>query len=96
MKYVVIKAKGSSGLQREFPIIFPNDLTHSDVAKAVINTCSEAKDGKVVSAGSLSSMSIESDGIVPDGSTSLEMPVGREEDARLIYMHDYEHGLSPE
>ena len=46
MKYIVISKKVGS-ITREFPILFPNDLSHLDVATALLATCPEVKGGKL-------------------------------------------------
>lgn len=92
MKYVMIRVAIAEGIYRELPVLFPNALTHSVVADAIIAYCPEAKDGKAVAAGEFSSMDLsrmscgghsESIGVMSRGA----------DDAKMIYSHDYLHGL---
>lgn len=85
MKYVVIRAK-MGNLTREIPIIFPNDLTHKDVARAVVKMIPEAKDGVPVSAGEVNSFAL---GAKPFGKSVTLGLSARPEDEQLIAMCDY-------
>lgn len=94
MKYVVVRSKRIGTMPpRRFPIIFPNGLSHADVAKAILEGCPELKDGEVVSAGSVSSMAINSNYISPEGSTTLKMKQGMPSDPILIPLIDYSNGV---
>lgn len=95
MKYIVIRTKVGS-LTKDIPIIFPNDLSHVDVANAVIEKVPEAKDGKPVSAGAISSTAIDADMVSPEGSVSLKMKRGNERDGIMIQLYDYVHGFVDE
>lgn len=93
MKYVVIRVEMGEGLAREVPIIFPDGLTHADVAEGLMFLgCPELKGGKVVAAGFLSSTDL---GAIDCHGRSITCGVSsREEtDNALIRGMDYFHGL---
>lgn len=85
MKYVVIQAMVGS-LVREIPVIFPNDLSHVDVAKAIILGCKEVQCGVPISAGFINSF--ELDASTHGHSITLNLDA-RQEDQELIRMCDY-------
>lgn len=90
MKYVIIKME-KAGIKREVPIIFPNDLAHSDVFDALSACCAGLKGGEAVAAGEFSSLALET--ARPGGmSTSLNLQ-SREKDKRLMMLMDYNFGL---
>jgi hypothetical protein len=90
MKYIVLRS-GKFGLEREFPIIFPNSLTHSDVFQALIKECPELDGANPVAAGELSSININAG---CHGFSSTLGEGSREEmDDNLIRMIDYTHGI---
>lgn len=90
MKYIVLAVR-SNNLVREMPIVFPNALSHCDVAEALSMCCPELKDAKIVSAGELSSMSFE--GGCHGNSSTTGAKSREEEDDRLLMTHDYMHGI---
>lgn len=91
MKYVVIQTE-LGGMKREFPIIFPDHLTHADVADGLMFLgCPELKNGKVVAAGFVSSMAFE--GGCYGHSVTCQKDSREKVDDELIKMHDYMHGL---
>lgn len=106
MKYVVLAVTDHSGIgemTRHVPIIFPDMLTHSEVAKAITRTLrAEVPDGRMrdiqpVSAGFLSSLVI-SDGKKPichGFSESMNLASRPVEDSALIATYDYLHGIQP-
>lgn len=87
MKYIVLRAAG-----REFPVIFPNDFVHADVATALRESCDMLAKAEVVSAGETSSMNV-APGCVGKSST-LGVPSRGRADDDLIRMHDYLHGIT--
>ena len=89
MKYIVIRTN-DRGIIREFPIIFPNDFIHKDVADAV-RLFPPCRRGVVVAAGELSSMEIDS--ACHGRSTTLHATSRERTDDKLIRNHDYFHGI---
>ncbi|EPB7755471.1 hypothetical protein ACRSA7_004506 [Pseudomonas aeruginosa] len=100
MKYVVLKMT-VRGMSREVPVIFPDLISHADMAESAIvaldaecegfKKAGDKVDITVVSAGFLSSMGV---GAKCNGqSDSLGGLKSREsEDDELIRMIDYTHG----
>ena len=98
MKYVVLKVKkrvkGGEPMVREFPIIFPEGLSHSDVAACLALHCPELKGATPVSAGFVSSMAIGEKDAFHGKSESLGGLQSRGNvDAALIACWDYLHGM---
>lgn len=89
MKYVILRTPGKNG--REFPIIFPNDLSHDQVAHAVIPGCPELYRAKVVSAGEIPSFSLG--GPCHGRSVTLNLKSREERDTAMIRMRDYNAGM---
>ncbi len=90
MKYIVFERPlGDDGMTQKIPIIFPNNLTHSLVAEAML-TSEELKDAKPVSAGDLSSLGFED---VCSGESQTLKLKSHPDDTMLIRMMDYRHGL---
>lgn len=86
MKYVMFE----SGSYQKFPIIFPDSIPHSDIAKAILGI-EELKvlDLKVYSAGFI-------EGLLVSGTTgkSTTLEVGSNiEDAQIITAYKYLHGF---
>lgn len=93
MKYVVMQIK-KHGIIRELPIIFPEALSHCDVAAALERHCPELKGSKPVSAGFLSSMSSSEPKACHGESLTLGKLKSRGEvDDRLMVTLDYTHGI---
>lgn len=87
MKYVIIRTKmPNSNLIRELPIIFPNDLTHAEVAAAILRGVTEARGGIPISAGTINSFDM---GIPHGGSATLGMN-SRVKDEKIIQLCDYD------
>ncbi len=86
MKYVIIRADMGDNMERELPILFPNDLSHDQVARAILATCPEARDGRVVSAGLVNSFDVA---VTPSGHSATLKLAPRDEDVRIIAMCDY-------
>ena len=86
MKYVMFSNKISEHLIRKIPVIFPNELSHVDVANALLAGCPELNNATIVSAGAYEN------GSTHGGSTTLNLKA-KEEDAGTILSHDYFHGL---
>lgn len=86
MKFVIIQSPAHGSLVREMPVIFPNDLSHSDVVKALLRL-KELQKGKVVSAGFVNSFDLNCS---PHGkSVSLGGLCTRPGDEQLLTMVDY-------
>lgn len=96
MKYIVFKAKFGD-IEKEYPIIFPNDLVHAEVYEAIACRMKPFSLMKTepVSAGELSSLDIlDSDISFTSGkSETLNIESRRYRDKVLIHNYDYEHGL---
>lgn len=86
MKYVMFK--GPSG--KKVPIIFPDALSHIDVAIAVQAICPELEESKPVSAGFLSSLDIDATTSGKSTTLGLGSDPG---DALVISTYDYTHGF---
>lgn len=89
MKYIVIEQKVSDTLSRRIPIIFPNSLTHALVAESMLQS-EELTGGKVVSAGTISSLSIDAGCHGESYSCGVKCDVSDDE---LIHFNDYNAGL---
>lgn len=90
MKYIVLKVE-HGGVVREVPIIFPEFLVHANVSAALLEHCSELKDGTPIAAGEFSSLDIDAD--CHGKSISLKVESRRLVDSQLINMYDYNHGV---
>ena len=90
MKYIVLSVQKGS-LTREFPILFPNDLTHLDVAQALIHGCPELKMADAVGAGEMSCTCIEPE--CSGCSSTLQVGSREELDNRAFVMRDYTGGI---
>lgn len=90
MKYIVIE-KSVGPLTREFPIVFPNELSHIDVAEALLKKCSELNGGTIVGAGELSCMDIDPN--CYGRSATLNVNSWEELDDRSFAMRDYNWGI---
>lgn len=88
MKYIVLKIK-----DREWPIIFPDMMVHSDVAESmqlhVIRFHDERS--RVVAAGSISFFG--GNVLCSGESETLGIESRGSEDEKLIKMFDYLHGI---
>lgn len=89
MKYVMFAIKSSWGT-RHVPILFPDVLSHVDVALGVQATCSELAKAKPISAGFVNSMDVD---VATTGKSTTLGLESRVEDAAIIKMYDYMHGL---
>lgn len=89
MKYIVIVKKIGS-IEREFPIVFPNELTHIDVAEALISKCPELENGGVVGAGEMSCFDI--DAHCHGRSSTLNVNSRESRDSESFKMRDYTAG----
>lgn len=94
MKYVILEIPiGKSGLLRDVPIIFPEELVHSDVANLMAR-CPGMATARPIAAGFLSSMSVGGTGACYGESESLGKLKSRGQiDDQLISMMDYTHGV---
>jgi hypothetical protein len=91
MKYVVIEVIMRSGVEMEIPIIFPDLLVHSEVADMLqLKLSQQFKDAdiKPISAGFLSSLSIDS-GCCHGESESLGLKSRGMKDSALVTGCDY-------
>lgn len=73
-------------LSKLIPIIFPNDLVHADVAKALQETV--LKDHTIFSAGSINPLNLKAEG----RSETLGIESSSEIDSYVIKMNDYGAG----
>lgn len=89
MKYVMFERDIGDGLLQRIPVIFPNLLTHSLVAEAMLKM-EDLLQARVVSAGELSSLDV--DGTMHGHSESLG--IGSDSsDTSVTRSHDYTHGI---
>jgi hypothetical protein len=92
MKYVVLRGrKISHDVEIDYPIIFPRNLSHSDVSHAIDTMLRKqgiADVVEVVSAGSVNLSPVQ----VGEGSSSLQVE-HRAIDKDLIDMVDYHFGV---
>lgn len=91
MKYIVFRTEFSNGLIREFPVLFPSDLTHSDVSLALIANCIELKNAKPVGAGEISCTDIHP--TCHGQSSTLGVKSRGKLDNVAFTMRDYNHGM---
>ena len=89
MKYVVIARDLTSGRRQELPFIFPEDVTHADMA-ALLGTLLQGVDARVVAAGEVL---FNSSPCCFGRCTSLDKPSRHQFDEHLIRFHDCRHGL---
>lgn len=85
MKYIMFKRE-QDDLTKLIPIIFPNDLVHADVAKALQETV--LKNHAIVSAGSISPLNLQAEG----HSETLGVKSNSIVDSHVIKMNDYGAG----
>lgn len=92
MKYIMFErplGKGVGGsLVQKVPIIFPNDLTHSEVAKALL-TMKELEGAHPTSAGQVTFNNAQ----VSFNSSTLNLS-SKPEDSELIQLMDHFHGIT--
>jgi hypothetical protein len=93
MKYVMLKRTNPKGGSQLLPVIFPNELAHADVAKALTHS-KGLRDLKMVvdSAGSYDPVNQYAYG----ESTTLNIKSKPTRDSQVIVSHDYAHGLMEE
>lgn len=85
-KYIMVKVD-----DRQVPILFPSELVHADVWKYLRRPFYDAAkmgDPSVVSAGFVEGLAVA----VSMGESETLGIESREEDARIINNHPYEHG----
>ena len=85
MKYIIFRDRK---LNREIPILFPNDLVHLEVAQALTKVVGTSI---VVAAGEFSSLAIDPEDF-GGNSTSIGIK-SRALDGDLISGLDYNHGV---
>lgn len=88
MKYVMLEIRGPGGLKRRVPVIFPNEMVHEDVTKA-IQTIAPYDKAVPVSAGDITLIS----GVTCDGQSNTLKLKAHKKDALTIQLLDYTHGL---
>lgn len=92
MKYIVLEAEIGDQVV-ELPIIFPNQLVHSDVYKALARLPEESLVvTRLVSAGFCNSAGINAGCHGNSGTLNKTARVGI--DDHLIKWHDYNHGIT--
>ncbi len=85
MKYIMFKQQ-MDDIDKLIPIIFPNDLVHEDVAKALQQSVLE--DCSIASAGFINPLNLKAEG----GSETLNIESNPEIDSHVIKMNDYGAG----
>lgn len=90
MKYIVMQRKVGETI-REIPILFPNELVHQHVAKALLALPGNPYGflNKVAAAGEATLDEVHCHG----GSETLKIQSRGEEDARLIFGVEYGFGV---
>ena len=109
MKYIIIQyvqgPRDGEAITRELPILFPNGLTHANVAEYMQHAIREestgrksgtqnehfARDFKVVGAGELASFAL--DPMCGGKSETLDVESRGIADSSAIKMIDYSHGI---
>lgn len=89
MKYIIYK-RIYCGVEQELPIIFPNNLVHLEIAKALKDIVGSSK---IIAAGEFSSMNIDDKGFSGKSDTIGIKSRGKK-DGELIKNFDYFSGLS--
>lgn len=94
MKYVMFEVTHGS-FTRYLPVIFPDDLVHSDIAENVSNAIAQSfeitkLEINVANAGFINSM--DCDVSVYGRSETLNLD-SNPEDSLIIKLHDYTHGI---
>ena len=68
MKYIIYK-RIYCGVEQELPIIFPNNLVHLEIAKALKDIVGSSK---IIAAGEFSSMNIDDEGFSGKSDTGIK------------------------
>ena len=89
MKYIIF-TKLIGDLPQEIPILFPNELVHLEVAKALVKVVGTSK---IVAAGEFNSMQINSEGF-HGKSVSIGIKSRGPRDGVMISLVDYLKGIS--
>lgn len=89
MKYIIYK-RTYCGVEQEIPIIFPNQLVHLDVAKALKDVVGSSK---IIAAGEFSSLNISAENF-NGASQTIGIKSRGDRDGKLIQTFDYMSGLS--
>lgn len=98
MKYLIFQVDHDHGIIREYPMVFPNSLAHSDVAlsmrRLLVRQFSVSpRKTKPVAAGSISSLDVAGRlGSCQGDAESLGLKSRGEKDRLLICGFDYNHG----
>ena len=91
-KYIVLEIK-TGDVKREWPIIFPDMMVHKQIFQYMKNLlgCHHDLNSRVIAAGSVSFFGGE---VICHGmSETLNIESRGAEDAKLIKMFDYLHGI---
>lgn len=91
MKYIVLEIKNGE-TKREWPIIFPDMMVHSDIANVIQKHLNQQnQESRIIAAGSVSFFGgkVRCD----SGSETLNIESRGSEDEKLIKMFDYLHGI---
>lgn len=88
MKYIMFLQK-TGELERNIPIIFPDTLIHEEVAVAIESLIRKMGEVRLKSAGTIN---IYGDIAVSGKSTTLNIE-SNGDDARIISIYDYFHGI---
>jgi hypothetical protein len=89
MKYIIY-IRDYCGVRQELPIIFPNQLVHLDVAKALKGVVGSSK---IVAAGEFSSADINPNGF-GGSSETIGIKSRGKKDGRIVSSFDYLQGMS--
>lgn len=91
MKYVIVRSINQD-IEREYPIVFPNQLIHKDMAELLISYLLQQEIATmVVSAGEISLFGIQDR--CGGHSETLNVSSRGELDDAIISMNDYQHGV---
>ncbi len=94
-KYIVMEIETSGGTKFAFPVIFPDKMIHAEVfavAKFAVPTANpEGSNVRVVAAGAIEHVTVDGLG---GRSTTLGIASRGDEDAKLIDVYSYCHGVT--
>lgn len=94
-KYIIMEIETPSGTKMAFPVIFPDKMIHAEVfavTKFVVPTANaEGTNVRAVSAGAIEHVTVDGLG---GRSTTLGIKSRGDEDARLIDVYSYCHGVT--
>ena len=95
MKYIVLRQE-ADGFAVEYPVVFPNSISHKDMHEALKIALDKSMKGKLtaVAAGSLSSLHVGAEGACNGKSdSSMALDSRGLTDDNLLSSNDYLHGI---